>query len=146
MKINSLLSQMALCIGSGLLASAVLAGSNKPNMRPGLWETTITPSVEGMPMAPPPMTHRSCITHEDLVPRDEQTAKNCSHFEHKITGDTVTWTAKCQQHEMTTVGKGKITYVGDTYSGVIEIEMQGGPGGTMKMMQRMEGRRIGDCK
>lgn len=136
---------------------AVVAGSitvtaqAAPNVRPGLWETTITSNIPGMPMAPPPVTHQSCITHDDLtqdnlVPRDKKTADQCSRMDHKVEGDTVTWVVECEQQGMKTVGTGRITYVGDTYTGLIEMTMQGGPGGSMKMTQQMQGRRIGDCK
>ena len=58
----------------------------------------------------------------------------------------MTWSVECEQNGMKTVGTGHITYVGDTFTGTIEMNMQGGPGGAMKMTQQMQGRRIGDCK
>lgn len=138
MKATTLFAVMTMAVATAAQAA--------PNVRPGLWETTVTSNIPGMPMAPPPMTHQSCITKDDLVPRDKKTPDQCSRMDHKIEGDTVTWSVECEQNGMKTVGTGHITYVGDTFTGTIEMNMQGGPGGAMKMTQQMQGRRIGDCK
>jgi len=115
------------------------------NMQPGLWETTITMHMPGMPMVPPPTTQRTCITREDLVPKDPQSSKDCQRLDHNIEGNTVTWNAECTHDGGTMVGNGKITYAGDTYQGSMEMEMRNGPGGGMTMSQTLTGRRIGDC-
>ena len=115
------------------------------NMHPGLWESTITSHMPSMPMAPPPVVQRNCITKEDLVPQDPEAARDCKRLEHKIEGSTITWSAECQHEGMTTVGTGRITYAGDSYSGTMDMEMRGGPMGSIKMTQSMEGHRVGDC-
>ena len=129
-----------------LILHGVQPARAAPDVRPGLWETTITSNIPGMPMAPPPVTHQSCITKDDLVPRDRKAPDECQRIEHNVDGDSVTWTVECEQHGMKTQGNGRITYVGDTFSGQIEMTLQGGPGGSMKMTQVMQGRRVGDCK
>ena len=115
------------------------------NMQPGLWETTITMNMPGMPMVPPPTTQRTCITREDLVPKDPQSAQDCQRLDHNIEGNTVTWNAECEHAAGTTIGSGKITYTGNTYQGSMEMEMRNGQGKVMKMNQTLSGRRVGDC-
>lgn len=127
------------------LALFSFAAQAELNMQPGMWETTITMHMPGMPMVPPPTTQRYCITQEDLVPQDPQSAKDCQRLDHNIEGNTVTWNAECTHNGGVTVGSGKITYAGDTYQGSMEMEMRNGPGGGMKMTQTMVGHRIGDC-
>lgn len=133
-------------VGAGsILALSSVGAQAELNMQPGLWESTITTNMPGVPMVPPPVTQRYCITRDDLVPQDPQAARECKRLEHKIQGNTVTWNAECQHEGMTTVGAGRITYAGDTYTGTMDMEMRGGPMGTMKMTQTMKGRRVGDC-
>ncbi len=142
MKRSGLIRKISMGITMGLFS---LGAQADLNMQPGMWETTITMNMPGMPMVPPPTTQRYCITQEDLVPRDPKSAKDCQRLDHKIEGNTVTWNAECKQDGRVTVGSGRITYAGDTYEGSMEMEMRNGPGGGMKMTQTMQGHRIGDC-
>ena len=123
--------------------SAAAAG---PNMRPGLWETTIKTEMQGMAMPMPTTSYRHCITKEDLVPRTERPGEQCKILKNTISGDTVTWRVSCESQGMKTTGTGRITYKGDTYHGSIEMQMSGGPMGSMKMSQKMQGKRIDNCK
>jgi hypothetical protein len=127
------------------LALCSLGAQAELNMQPGLWETTIAMHMPGMPMAPPPITQRTCISREDLVPKDPQSSKDCQRLDHQIEGDTVTWNAECKHAGGTTVGNGKIVYTGDNYQGSMEMEMRDGSGKVMKMSQTLSGHRVGDC-
>lgn len=115
------------------------------DVRTGLWETRVESSVEGMPMAPPPVTHRTCVTGDDLVPDMDAAGQECEVLEHDINGNRVSWRVSCSHEGMTTTGNGLITYSGDRYEGKIEMNMQGGPMGAMKMTQTITGKRVGEC-
>jgi hypothetical protein len=132
--------------GVTLLIGAMTALAAEPNMNPGLWETTITTEMAGMPMGVPPMTTKQCVTKEDLVPDTSRGGQECDLVDTKIDGDTVNWHLRCNSQGMVTEGKGTITYQGDSYGGTIHMTMTGGPMGSMTMDQKISGRRVGDCQ
>lgn len=128
----------------GLLLASAGAGA-APDVQTGLWESYIESEIEGLPMSPPPMTHRNCVKEDDLVPKMETPGQECRVIEHDTSGKTVTWKVQCKQDGMTMTGDGRITYAGESYQGRVIMTMDGGPMGAMKMTQTMTGRRIGDC-
>ena len=131
-----------------LLMVLAVAGTRvtaAPDVRVGMWETTVQSVIEGMPMSPPPMTHRACVTEQDLVPHTESPGQECNILEHSVSGNNVNWRIQCSHEGMTTSGTGRITYAGDRYQGTVEMTMQSAQMGSMKMKQTMAGRRIGDC-
>jgi len=136
-----------------ILRTAVLAAgfvvvhtaAAQPDMRPGLWETTIRTEMSGMPTPMPPVTNRQCIRAEDVVPRVQGSDQQCRVVDQKTAGNTVSWRIQCDDSEMNMAGRGEITYAGESYRGRIDIETDGGPMGPMTMTQRLEGRRVGDC-
>jgi hypothetical protein len=117
-----------------------------PDVNPGMWETTVTMEMPGMPITPPPMTTRQCITPESLVPKSEQPDQDCTMSPPEEDGDIITWRVECDHSGMHTVGVGHVTYTGDSMQGTIDMEITGGPSGNMKMTQQLSGRRIGDCQ
>lgn len=133
---------------AGALAAAgfTLTATAAPDVRPGLWETTVKTQVPGMPMAMPSITHRYCLHKKDLVPNTRQPGQHCKLLDHAISGNTVSWRVQCRSQGMSSTGEGKITYAGDTYHGRIVMDMQQGGGQPMKMIQTLQGRRVGDCK
>jgi hypothetical protein len=116
------------------------------DVKSGLWESRIESVIEGLPVSPPPMTHRNCVTEEDLVPQMESPGQECEVLEHEVSGKTVNWRVQCQQDGMTMIGTGRITYSGERYEGDVVMTMDGGPMGPMKMTQTMTGHRVGDCQ
>jgi hypothetical protein len=139
---NKILGRTGAGLCSLLLAGTVMAAMD---VRTGLWESHIESEIEGLPISPPPMTHRNCVTEEDLVPQMESPGQECEVLEHSTSGKTVNWRVQCRQDGMTMTGSGKIVYAGDRYEGNVVMTMDGGPMGPMKMTQTMKGRRIGDC-
>lgn len=138
-KILGALTGIATLIGVSSVASAA------PDLKPGLWEMTVTSNIPGMPMAPPPFTQRKCLDDKDVIPKSEQPDQTCQDIQHSVKGNTVNWSIRCEQNGTTTVGNGTLTYAGESYSGSMQLEMQGGEMGAMTMSQRLQGRRIGDC-
>ena len=122
------------------------AAAGGPNLRPGLWETTVRIEIQGAPMSMPSTSYRHCITKEDLIPRTERPGEQCKILKKTISGNTVTWRVSCKSRDMNTTGTGRITYKGDTYRGSIEMQMSDGSTGSMKMSQKIQGKRIGNCK
>ncbi|MDA8079784.1 MAG: DUF3617 family protein [Nitrospiraceae bacterium] len=123
----------------------------EPNMQDGKWEITMQMEMEGMPQMKggiPPMKHTQCLTQKEMVPQQKEKNDDCKMISQKIEGNTVTWVAKCKHKDgMTSESTGKITYSGSKFDGVMNVTMNDPKrGGTTKVMQKMSGKRIGDCK
>ena len=133
---------------AALAAGAV--GSAPPHMKPGLWETTVSVEMSGMPpgmpQSVPPTTVQHCYRPKDTKDLRSTVPKksNCAVSDWKETGNTVTWTMKCSGAAAMTM-TGKMTYNGDRYSGVGKATMDMG-GRSMQMTQNFQARRVGDCK
>ncbi|MCD6548103.1 MAG: DUF3617 family protein [Thermodesulfobacterium sp.] len=111
------------------------------NMKEGLWQITVTMEIPGMSIQMPPHTFTHCLTKTDYIPLEEEPNKDCKIIKHDIVGDTVTWIVKCKTPEGSVISKGKVTYKGTTFDGVVKIEQEG-----MKITQKMKGKLIGKCK
>jgi len=118
------------------------------NMQEGLWRMTVHTEMSGMPMpmAIPDTSFTQCITKKDLIPKkQEEETGNCKIIEQKITGDTVSWVMECQgETKMRAVGSA--TYHGKTFDGVTNVTTIIPQMGTVKMKQKIRGKRIGECK
>ena len=110
------------------------------NMQEGKWEITNIFEMEGMPAGMmKPQTFTTCLTQKDYVPKDTE-QKDCAMKDVKIEGNTVTWEVVCKDSS----GKGKVTYAGSTFEGVMETMMKE-DGKEMKAKMMMKGKHIGPC-
>jgi hypothetical protein len=125
---------------------AVVAVSAQNPMRPGRWEVTMQMQMTNMPLQMPEMKSARCVTADELedpqraVPNASSNPANaCKVSDYKTTGSTVTWKVACAPpQEMT--GTGEMTFVGDTYTGLMKMVTQQGA-----MVMKMSGKRLGDC-
>lgn len=121
-------------------AGGVHAGGE---MKPGMWEITMSMDMPGMVM--PPMKHKICMSAADVasgestIPKDEQSG--CTVGGYALNGNTATWTMTCPDMN----GKGRMTYGSDSYSGSTELKMRM-DGESMEMKQTYSGKRLGDCQ
>ncbi|TAN39731.1 MAG: DUF3617 family protein [Nitrospirae bacterium] len=116
------------------------AAAQKVNMQEGKWEITNTMEMQGMPAGMmKPHTFTTCLSQKDYVPKDTE-QKDCSMKTMKIDGDTVNWEVVCKDSS----GKGRVTYAGSTFDGVIEMMMKDG-GKEMNAKMTMKGKHIGPC-
>lgn len=120
-----------------------------PDMQDGMWEITSKTEIQGLPPGsmPPNMSHtmKQCMTRQDAVPHDQLKNPSCKMIDTKVDGNTVSWNMQCKNNGGTVESTGKITYSGNTFSGETRVNTSGS-GQKMKMVQKMSGRRIGDCK
>ena len=121
--------------------SISFAGSG-PNMQEGEWEITTKVEMPGMPMNMPPVTHRQCLTKNDLVPQNSQPGNECKISNVKVSGDSVTWVMQCKGQGGETKGTGEITYSGTSFKGVIKMTVVQAD---MQMTSKINGLRIGNC-
>lgn len=135
-----------------LLVTVGLAAS--PNMRDGLWETTMSMEMKGMqmPFAMKPITNTQCISKKDAqdpdktVPKTSKENKDCQMKDYKVSGNRVTWKVECKgKHPSTSTGE--MTYSGGTsYEGSMTMDTEGNASNNMHMIYHFKGKRIGDCK
>ena len=96
--------------------------------------------MEGM--SPQLLTHKQCITDNDLVPMSEDANQNCQVRDIETSGNTVSWKITCGGQGGQMDGTGEITYNGDTMEGKMEMTIKGA---NMKVTNYITGRRIGPC-
>lgn len=107
----------------------------------------MTMEMAGMPQAMPPTKMQQCYRPEevqDLRKTVPQQKENCKLSDWKQLGNKVSWKMNCGG-ESTMSLVGNVTYAGDRYNGVIKSTMNHG-GQSMDMTQKIDARRIGDCK
>lgn len=121
----------------------------EPNMRDGMWEITTRTEIQGLPAGSMPPsssnTVKQCMTREEAIPREPENNPNCKLVSSKVQGNTVSWNMQCRGREGTTESSGRIVYSGNTFSGETRVNTSGGVQ-KMNMLQKMSGRRIGECK
>jgi len=116
------------------------AVSKGVNMQEGKWEITTTFEMQGMPAGMmKPQTFATCLKQNDYVPKDQE-QKDCTMKDVRVDGDTVTWEIVCKDSS----GKGKVTYAGSTFDGIMETLMKEG-GRDMTAKMTMKGKHIGPC-
>lgn len=112
------------------------------DMKDGMWEITTKMEMPGMPMEMPPFKFTQCLTSKDSVPQGKEEHKqDCKIKNTDVKGNTVTWEVHCISDGKPVKSTGKVTYKGDSFEGETKTEMDG-----MNMVQKMSGRRIGNCK
>ncbi len=140
----------ALATAAALLALAAPASmAAAPDISPGEWEITITTEMRGLPVevpTPPPMTFTSCVTPENPVPLQPQQGAQCSVFETKAQGDTVTWRLRCDDGRGGSYeGAGRIVFAADRFEGEQTTTMTGMGDAPITVANKMKGRRLGPC-
>ena len=130
----------SICCAAFFFVTQAIGGVN---MKEGLWEITSNLEIVGMGMHMPPTTYTQCLTKNDMVPKDQEESQ-CRITDQKVSGNTVTWSMQCTgEGSMSMVGK--ITYSGNTLQGTTTMTADN-PGGPMKMINTISGKRIGECK
>ncbi|MEW6599456.1 MAG: DUF3617 family protein [Nitrospirota bacterium] len=128
---------------AAVIAVLLFAGTTFAiDMRDGLWEITTKMEMPDMPMEMPPFKFTQCLTSKDSVPQDKaEHNQDCKVTNTDVKGNTVTWEVNCVSDGKPVKSTGKVTYSGDSFTGETRMETDG-----MKMLQKMSGRRIGNCK
>lgn len=112
-----------------------------PDVREGEWEITAKMEMPGMPMEMPAVTFSQCLTGQDNIPVNRNEMKDCRLLSSQVDGNVAQWVMQCTKGGETVKSRGRITYKGDSFDGVVNISMQG-----MEMTQKMKGRRVGPCE
>lgn len=142
-----LLSTKVAAIILGLASTQIYAGEY--DFKPGLWETTTTMEVKGVPaemaamMKIPPQTEQECIKENDLmfVSDDE-----CKYEKKRVSDKKLLLDITCTTPEGVIKGTGEINFNGKTSSGWFEMDIPQGPSGPMKMKSIFKAKYLGACK
>jgi hypothetical protein len=87
-----------------------------------------------------PHTFTTCLNQKESVPKSKEET-DCTMKDIKTEGNTVIWTIVCKD----STSKGKITYAGKSYEGIMETTTkQEGKDMTIKMT--MKGKYLGPCQ
>ncbi len=130
-----------------LASMQLYAGSY--DFKPGLWETTTTTEVKGVPeqfaqmMKMPPQTEQECIKESDLLfDADDE----CKYERERVSANKMLMKVTCDTPEGITKGKGEINFNGKKSNGWFEMNIPQGPTGPMKMKSIYVAKYIGACK
>lgn len=129
---------------AGVMCGLVLCSGTvnaAPPMQEGMWEITTQLDMPGMPMQMPAHTSRHCLTNKDMVPQQQQPGQQCKMLEQNVSGNTVTWRMECDTPQGKSTMHGRTTYTGNAMQGELRMRQ----GGT-EMLQRISGKRVGDCR
>ncbi len=131
----------------GVASTHIYAGEY--NFKPGLWETTTTIEVKGVPanmaamMKVPPQTEQECIKSTDPIFESDE---ECKFKKTRVSANKILVDVTCTESEMVMKGKGEMNFNGKTTSGWFEMKVPQGPAGPMKMKNKFEGKYLGPCK
>jgi hypothetical protein len=140
---------VALC-ATAFAAAAGPFDQVKGKMKPGLYDYKMTMEMPGMPagMGGRPFTFQHCVTQKDIdegaaLKGKDPNQKDCEVKDFKMSGNTASYTMECKQNQMK--GDVKMTFVENGFASDMKMSMNQG-GQVMNMSQKMEGKRVGDCK
>ncbi len=139
--------KMALYVAVAALAVPAFAAGGP--MKAGKWQITAETKMEGMNMKMPAMTFERCVTPEEAEKAgttEPPKGKNetCKVTDYRIDGKIATWKVNCDKPQMS--GEGKITYAAETFDEEMNLVMKNPRSGeSMKVDQKLTGKRIGDC-
>ena len=113
--------RMSLVLG---LSVSVLAQTPRKD---GNWEVTMEVEIDRMPPMPS-KTMTQCVSKEDVAdpqkPLLGRASGNCTVSDHKVEGNRVSWSMKCEAPEAMT-GTGEIVYGDAAYIGSMKIVREG---------------------
>ena len=141
------LSTMVAAIVLGLSSTKIYAGDY--NFKPGLWETTTTMEVKGVPvemaamMKMPPQTEQECIKENDLMFESDD---ECKYEKKRVSAKKLLVNITCTTPEGVAKGAGEVNFNGKTSSGWFEMDVPRGPSGPMKMKSIFNAKYLGACK
>ena len=141
------LSTTVVSIFLGLVSTQAYAGEY--DFKPGLWETTTTTEVNGVPeqfaamMKIPPQTEQECIRESDLM---FETDDECKFDRKRVSAKKMLVNITCNTPDGITKGTGEINFNGVKSTGWFEMNVPNGPTGPMKMNSIYSAKYLGSCK
>lgn len=132
----------ALAIPVVLAACAASTGG----MQPGLWELTLTSTLDGRAQDLPPV--RECISQKDIddaskvLPRPNG---NCSLANLQRSRERAAYDITCTQDTRTMQGRAEIRFAGDRYDGNVTMNAVEKGTSALPLAIAIRARRLADC-
>src|SRR5258706_5145528 len=128
-----------------LLFLVLFSGPIRADIEPGIWELTISASVDGMAGGVQPMTQTRCLTQADS--RDPTRligASGCTLSNQNDTGSQISFNVSCGG-QVPMARSGVVHYTPQSLNGQIDLGAEVSPGQKMITRSTINGRRIGGC-
>jgi len=131
------------------LAGTTLAQDPRPNITPGMWETTSTVSIESEQFSMPPRTETNseCITEDKIAEGQAflEDNEDCEFTSKEVRADGMDYSMTCNSPDGGTVTMdASMNFGGETMDGTVDGQMES-PMGAMQMNIEMQGQRTGEC-
>jgi hypothetical protein len=118
-------------------------------VKPGNYHIVVRHELQGLPYTPPPTTMDKCVTPED-ADKPETLAHHsdkCEQKAFKKTGNKLTFQVVCHDRGGTQTGTGEYVFGVDKWNGTVTVDAKDPTTGMdIKMINRIESARTGDCK
>lgn len=144
------MNYLSTIVGATVLGMAsIQAHAGDYDFKPGLWKTTTTMEVKGVPaqfaamMKMPPQTDQECLKESDLM---FKTDDECKFERKRISANKMLVAIACNTPEGMTKGTGEINFNGEKSTGWFEMNVPRGPTGPMKMKSIYNAKYMGACK
>lgn len=133
-----------------LLACAtltLLGGCATNPMQPGLWELTLTTTLDGLTQKMP--VARACVTQKDIddpirtLPRPDGTC-TLANVQRRLGGDT-TYDLECRSEGRVMQGRAQIAYAGQRYDGTATLDVTEKGVRANPLAVGISARRLGEC-
>ncbi len=132
-------------LGAALMASVSLPVAAELDMVEGHWETIVQVQIQGSNFPVPAIKSSRCLTRDDPVP-NAQSNMRCQVSEQTVNGNDVSWRVQCGDDKATMNGAGKVTYAGDSFSGVLDMQISEIKGDrSMQIKYTLGGTRLRAC-
>ncbi len=129
-------------VGAAAFCLVAASAFAQPPRMDGDWDVKVSMDMGGKTME---MANRQCVTKEQAadpasaVPTGPQGQKGCKVVDHKVTGQTVTFSMTCDGPAPVKTDA-ELVYKGDSYTGTLTSVSAG-----RTMVMKLVGKRLGDC-
>lgn len=136
------LRALAVSAAIGLTAAPALAA-----MQPGLWELTMTVTVDGKPQTVP--TGRECVSQKDIDDAEKTLPRpdgKCQLSNVKRTPDRATYDLACTKDALITRGRAEIVYATESYEGKVNVTVTDKNNLGVPIAMALSAKRVGSCE
>ena len=132
-----------------LVSASTLLYAEDYNFKPGLWQTTTTFDIQGVPpemaamMKMPPQTEQECVKENEFMFESDD---KCKYENKRVSANKLLVNVTCTTPQGVTTGTGEVNFNGTTSSGWFEMDVPQGPSGPMKMKTVFNAKYVGACK
>ena len=133
-----------------LALAAALASPAAPAlaaMQPGLWELSMTVTVDGKPQTVP--AARECVSQKDIddgekvLPRPDG---ECKLSNVRRTPDRATYDLACTKDELITRGRAEIAFAAESYEGKVNVTVLDRNNLGVPIAMTLAARRVSSCE